>query len=527
MMAKVLISDKLSDKAREIFKIHGVDVDVKTGLSEEELLKILPEYDGIAVRSATKLRANLIEHAPNLKVVGRAGIGVDNIDVEAATQKGVIVMNTPYGNAITTAEHAIAMMFSLAREIPQANVSTKAGKWEKSKFMGVELTHKTLAVIGCGNIGSIVANRAVGLKMKVVAFDPFLTEERAIEMCVEKVDFETALSRADFITIHTPLNDKTRNLLNADTFKKVKKGARLIHCARGGIVNEQALIEALKDGTLAGAALDVFEVEPAHENPLFELDNVICTPHLGAATSEAQENVAVQIAEQMADFLNNGAISNALNVPSLTAEEALQLKPYLTLAEQLSGLVGQVATSEAYKEIEIICEGALAQYNRKPITSVVLFGLFKQRLAGVNLVNAPMIAKNRNIKVVESKSETAGDYSTRLTVRVQTEKETLSVSGTLFGSQKPRLLTVNEIEVEAELEGNMLFVQNNDKPGFIGALGSVLGQNGINISHFHLGRQEGKDTALALVQVDEAVNDDLIKKIEDLEQCVAVTALSF
>ena len=526
MMPKVLISDKLSPRAKEIFEVHGVDVDVRTDLSLDELKEILPDYDGIAIRSATKLKEDVLQSDGNLKVVGRAGIGVDNVDVDTATARGIIVMNTPYGNAITTAEHAIAMMFALARQIPEASASTKAGKWEKSKFMGVELTNKTLGIIGCGNIGAIVASRALGLKMRVVAFDPFLTQERATELGVEKVELETLLTRADFITIHTPLNDKTRGLLNEETFAMMKKGARLIHCARGGIVDEKALYKALKDGHLAGAALDVFEVEPATDNPLFELENVICTPHLGAATAEAQENVAIQIAEQMSDYLNNGAITNALNAPSLSAEDAIKLKPYLGLSEQLGRFLGQIA-STGIKQVKITYEGILNGLNVKPLTALILTEVLKPSLDHVNLVNAPVLAKQRNIKVTEATSDMAGDYSTRLRVELQTDKQTIKLSGTLFGNKQARLLTINDVEIEAELSGHMLYVHNNDKPGFIGALGTVLGRDGINIAHFHLGRSKQDDTAVALVKIDQAAGEETLAAIQGLDQCLDVKALSF
>ena len=335
MTSRVLISDKLSPAAIAIFKERGVEVDFRPGLDKGELARIIADYDGLAIRSATKVTAKLLERATKLKVIGRAGIGVDNVDIPAATARGVIVMNTPFGNSITTAEHAIALMFALARQIPTADASTQAGKWEKNRFMGVEVTGKTLGVIGCGNIGSIVASRGLGLKMRVVAFDPFLSAERAAEIGVEKLELNDLLARADFITLHTPLTPQTRNILSAENLAKTKKGVRIINCARGGLVDEGALCAALDSGHVAGAALDVFVEEPATANPLFGCANFIATPHLGASTNEAQENVALQVAEQMSDYLTRGAISNAVNFPSITAEEAPRLRPFIALAEGL------------------------------------------------------------------------------------------------------------------------------------------------------------------------------------------------
>ncbi|MGB1539659.1 MAG: phosphoglycerate dehydrogenase, partial [Rickettsiales bacterium] len=373
-MPKVLISDKLSPRAVEIFKEAGVEVDVKVGMTPDELMACIGEYDGLAIRSATKVTADILKKAGKLKVVGRAGIGVDNVDIPAATANGVVVMNTPFGNSVTTAEHAIAMMFSTARKIPQANESTHAGKWEKSKFMGVELTGKVLGLIGAGNIGSIVADRAQGLKMKVIAYDPFLSEEKASSMNVEKVELDELFKRAEFITLHTPLNEATRGIIGAEAFKKMRKGVRIVNCARGGLIDEPALKKAIEDGIVAGAALDVFEEEPAKENVLFGTEEVVCTPHLGASTTEAQENVALQVAEQMSDYLMNGTVTNALNIPSVSAEDAARLGPYIDLASQLGSLAGQLAES-GLKRVKIEYEGAVAKLNTKPITAVALQGL--------------------------------------------------------------------------------------------------------------------------------------------------------
>lgn len=519
---KVLISDKLSPKAKDIFEARGVIVDVKTGLSPEELSMIIDDYDGIAIRSATKITPAILNKAKKLKVVGRAGIGVDNVDISSATQKGVIVMNTPFGNSITTAEHAIAMMFALARQIPQATESTKAGKWEKSKFMGAELTHKTLGIIGCGNIGAIVASRAMGLKMKVIAADPFLSDDRARELGIEKVTLDDLYGRADFITIHTPLNDKTRGLVDGDAFAKMKKNMRIINCARGGIIKESDLLVALENGTVAGAALDVFEVEPAHENPLFDREDVICTPHLGAATSEAQENVAVQVAEQMADYLLNGAVTNALNTPSLTAEQAIQLKPYLSLSKQLGSLVGQIS-DDVLSDIKVTYEGHVAGVNFKPLTSLIVTEILKNSLTTVNNVNAPIIAKERGIKITESTSDDLRDYQTRITIKLVSSDQERSISGTLLGRHQPRLLTLDDVTIEAEITRDMLYIHNDDKAGFIGALGTTLGKHGVNIAHFNLGRKG--DTAIALVSLDHQLPIDAMKDVMAIEHIIDAKTL--
>ncbi len=525
-MPKVLISDKMNPLAAEIFKKAGVEVDVKTGLSPEQLKEIIGEYDGLAIRSATNVTADIISAAKNLKVIGRAGIGVDNVDREAATAAGIIVMNTPFGNSITTAEHAIAMMFALARQIPQANESTHAGKWEKSKFMGVELYGKTLGVIGCGNIGSIAANRGLGLKMDVIAYDPFLTEERAIEIGVAKVELDELLERSDFITLHVPKNEKTKNLLNKDAFAKMKNGVRIINCARGGIIVEEDLKAALDSGKVAGAALDVFAVEPAAENVLFGHPNVICTPHLGASTTEAQVNVALQVAEQMADYLVNGAITNALNMPSISAEDAPRLKPYMRLAEQLGSFAGQI-TSSAIKSIEIEYDGPVAELNTRPLTQLVLANLLKPLLETVNMVNAPQLAKARGIDVSETKSAASKEYQTAIIVRVQSEERSRSLTGTLFAGKEPRIVEIEGVPIEAALAENMLFIRNEDKPGMIGALGTILGNAGQNIADFRLGRIAAGETAVCLVALDAPMNDELFAKVEKLPQIRQVKRLSF
>jgi D-3-phosphoglycerate dehydrogenase len=525
-MPKVLISDQMDPKAAEIFRARGVEVDEITGKTPQELAAIIGQYDGLAIRSSTKVTAAILDAATNLKVVGRAGIGVDNVDIPAASAKGVVVMNTPFGNSITTAEHAIALMFALARQLPEADASTQAGKWEKNRFMGVELTAKTLGLIGAGNIGGIVADRALGLKMKVVAYDPFLTPERAIEMGVEKVTLDELLGRADFITLHTPLTDQTRNILSAENLAKTRPGVRIINCARGGLIDEAALKAGLDSGHIGGAALDVFVEEPAKASPLFGTPNFVSTPHLGASTSEAQVNVAIQVAEQMADFLMSGGVTNALNMPSLTAEEAPKLKPYMALAERLGSLVGQLAHG-ALSGIAVEVEGAAAGLNQKPITGAVLAGLMRVHSDTVNMVNAPFLAKERGLDVREVRHDREGDYHTLLRVTVKTEAGDRSVAGTLFGNQAPRLVELFGIKVEADLAGHMLYVVNEDAPGFIGRLGSLLGESGVNIGTFHLGRREAGGEAVLLLSVDEAVTAELIAKVRALPGVKTAMALNF
>tara|TARA_B100000686_G_scaffold346537_1_gene433434 strand:- start:757 stop:2334 length:1578 start_codon:yes stop_codon:yes gene_type:complete len=514
-MPKVLISDKMSPLAEETFKRRGVDVDYKPGLSADELKDIIKNYDGLAIRSSTTVTPEILEHAHNLKVIGRAGIGTDNIDKKAATARGVIVMNTPFGNSITTAEHAIAMLFALARQIPQANESTHQGKWEKSRFMGREVFGKTLSIIGCGNIGAIVADRAQGLKMKVLAFDPFLTQERATELGVKKVDLDEALENADFITLHTPLTDSTRGLIDKDAIAKMKDGACLINCARGGLVDESALKDALDTGKIAGAALDVFEQEPAKDNILFGNDRLICTPHLGASTSEAQENVALQVAEQIADYLLTGAVTNALNMPSVSAEDAPKLRPYMTLADQLGSFLGQIAQT-GVKSVEISYQGAVAKMNVKPLSSLILAGILKNSMAEVNIVSAPLIASERGIDITESFKDTASNFQTAIRVSVETEAGRHNVDGTLFGLNESRIICIDGVPIESEITPNMLFIRNKDEPGLIGALGSILGQAEVNVASFNLGRQKSGGKAIAILAVDGQVSKETIEKIRAL-----------
>ncbi|GAA0527884.1 D-3-phosphoglycerate dehydrogenase [Rhizomicrobium palustre] len=525
-MPKVLIADKLSTAAVNIFKMRGVEVDVKTGLTKEELLKIVDQYDGIAIRSATKITKDVIAVAKKLKVVGRAGIGVDNVDIPAATAAGVIVMNTPFGNSITTAEHAIALMMALARELPAANASTHAGKWEKNRFMGVELYGKTLGLIGAGNIGSIVADRAKGLKMHVVAFDPYLSAESAEEKGIEKVELDDLLARADFITLHTPLTPETKGILSAEALAKTKKGVRIINCARGGLIDEAALKAALDSGQVAGAALDVFAEEPAKANPLFGNEKVVCTPHLGASTEEAQENVALQVAEQISDYLLTGAIVNALNMPSISAQEAQLVKPWISLAEKLGAFAGQL-TETSIQAVEILYEGSAAKLNQRALTQAALAGLLKAHMPEVNMVNAPLVAKERGIKVSETRRDQQGIYEGYIQIKVVTPEMTRAVAGTVFADGHPRLIQVKDIKLDAEFAPNMIYVTNEDKPGFIGRLGTLLGDTKVNIANFTLGRSAPGDDSIALVQVDGEVPQAVLDAIRKLPLVKSAKALKF
>jgi len=524
----VLISDALSAAAVQIFKDRGVEVDFQPSLGKdkEKLAEAIGNYDGLAIRSASKVTPKVLERAKRLRVIGRAGIGVDNVDIPAATAKGIIVMNTPFGNSITTAEHAITLLLALARQIPQADASTQAGKWEKNRFMGVEITGKTLGVVGCGNIGSIVANRGIGLHMKVVAYDPFLSPDRAIDLGVEKVELDELLRRADFITLHTPLTEKTRSIIDANAIAKTRKGVRIVNCARGGLVDEAALRAALDSGHVAGAAFDVFVEEPATANPLFGHPNVVCTPHLGAATTEAQENVALQIAEQMSDYLLRGAISNAVNFPSITAEEAPRLKPFISLAEKLGSFAGQL-TETGLKKVQIAYDGAVAQMNTKALTSAAVAGLLRPMLQDVNVVSAPIVAKDRGILIEEITREAAGDYDSLITVTVVTEKQTRGVSGTVFADGRPRIVNIKGIRMDAEFGPSMIYITNLDKPGFIGRFSSTLGDAGINIATFHVGREAPGGNAIALIEIDGELPADVLAKVRALPQVQQARPLKF
>ena len=524
---KVLVSDKISDKGVEILKKAGLKVDVKTGMKPDELKACIGEYHGLVIRSATKVTADIIDAAKSLKVIGRAGSGLDNVDKAAASKKGIVVMNTPGGNTITTAEHTIAMLFALARMIPQATASMKAGQWEKKKFMGVELFNKTLGIVGLGNIGNQVAKKAQGLEMMVIAYDPFLSEDRAKALGIEKVELPEVFSRADFITIHTPMTPETKNLINAETIRKMKDGVRIINCARGGIVNEKDLYEALKSGKVAGAALDVFEKEPAGpENPLLGLDNVICTPHLGAATEEAQENVAVAVAEQIADYLVRGTIRNAVNFPSIPADQVARLQPYLNLAEKLGSFAAQVFEG-GITGVTIEYLGEAAELNTAPVTIAALKGLLTPILEEtVNFVNAPFIAKERGIEVKETKSDDAGDYQSILALRIKTKDKERYFAGTLFSKKDPRIVRIDNFAVEIMPEGIMLMIYNNDKPGVIGNLGSFFGKNNINIARMYFGRESAGGMAISVMSIDSPITPGNLEEIKKMPNVLSAKLLN-
>ncbi|UWR06891.1 MULTISPECIES: phosphoglycerate dehydrogenase [Ruegeria] len=528
MAPKVLVSDKLSETAVQIFRDRGIDVDFMpdVGKDKEKLAEIIGNYDGLAIRSATKVTEKILEKADKLKVIGRAGIGTDNIDKDAASKKGVIVMNTPFGNMITTAEHAIAMMFAVARQIPEANASTHAGKWEKSKFMGVELTNKTLGVIGAGNIGGIVCDRAQGLKMKVIAYDPYLGQEKADKMGVEKVELDELLARADFITLHVPLTDQTRNILSRENLAKTKKGVRIINCARGGLVDEEALAELIKSGHVAGAGFDVFSEEPAKENPLFGLPNVVCTPHLGAATTEAQENVALQVAEQISNYLLTGAVENALNMPSVTAEEAKVMGPWIKLAGHLGSFIGQM-TDEPIKAINILYDGVAAQMNLAALNCAVVAGIMKRSNPEVNMVSAPVVAKERGVKISTTNQDKSGAFEGYIKVTVVTDKRERSIGGTVFSDGKPRFIQIKGINIDAEVGAHMLYTTNEDVPGIIGTLGKTMGEHGVNIANFTLGRAQAGGEAIALLYVDEPVPAEARAKLAETGLFTQIKPLEF
>ncbi|MCA3656517.1 MAG: phosphoglycerate dehydrogenase [Methylobacterium sp.] len=525
---RVLISDALSPAAVQIFKDRGIDVtfDANLGKDKDKLAAMIGDFDGLAIRSATKVTAKLLENAKNLKVIGRAGIGVDNVDIPAATARGVIVMNTPFGNSITTAEHAIALMFALARQIPAADISTQGGKWEKNRFMGVELEAKTLGLVGAGNIGSIVARKAIGVGMKVIAYDPYLTPERAVAMGVEKVELDKLLARADIITLHVPMTEQTRNILSREALAKTKKGVRIINCARGGLVDEEALAEAIKSGHVAGAAFDVFSVEPAETNPLFGLENVICTPHLGASTSEAQENVALQVAEQMSDYLLAGAITNAVNFPSITAEDAPKLKPFVALGEKLGSFIGQL-TEAHIKGIRIAYEGKVGELNTRPITAAAVAGVLRPFMPGINMVNAQAIAKDKGIAVEAITRDAPENLESRVKIYVEAEDTIRHAAGTVLSDGLPRIVEIRDIKMDAEFAPHMLYVRNDDKPGFIGRFGSLLGEKAINIATFNLGRDKPGGDAICFVAVDDSISDEVLTAIKAIPHVKRANRLMF
>lgn len=523
---KVLVSDNISAKGVEILKKAGLDVDVKTGMKPEELKACIGEYNGLVIRSATKVTAEIIEAATNLKVIGRAGSGLDNVDKVAASKKGIVVMNTPGGNTVTTAEHSMAMLFSVARMIPQATASMKAGKWEKKKFMGVELFNKTLGIIGLGAIGGQVAKKAQGLEMNVIAYDPFLNEEKAEEMGIKKGSLDDIFAESDFITIHSPMTPETKGLINAATIAKMKNGVRIINCARGGIVNEPDLYEAMKSGKVAAAALDVFEKEPPENNPLLTLDNLICTPHLGASTEEAQENVALAVAEQIADYLVHGTIRHAVNFPSIPSDQIPRLQPYINLAEKLGSFSCQTFEGGA-TEIIVEYHGDAATVNTAPVTIAALKGYLSPiLLETVNFVNAPFIAKERGIEVKETKSSDAGDFFSKIALRIKSKDRESYVSGTLYSKKDPRVIEIDNFKVEIVPEGDLLLMYNNDKPGVIGNIGNTLGKNNINIARMHFGREAAGGTAISVVSLDAKPGSDVLDQLRRLPNILSIKQIS-
>ena len=523
---KVLVSDNISAKGVEILKKAGLAVDVKTGMKPEELKACIGEYDGLVIRSATKATAEIIEAATNLKVIGRAGSGLDNVDKVAASKKGIVVMNTPGGNTVTTAEHTIAMLFSVARMIPQATASMKDGKWEKKKFMGVELFNKTLGIVGLGAIGGQVAKKAQGLEMNIIAYDPFLSEEKAKTMGIKKGSLDEIFAESDFITIHSPMTPETKGLINAGTIAKMKNGVRIINCARGGIVNEQDLYEAMKSGKVAAAALDVFEKEPPENNPLLTLENLICTPHLGASTEEAQENVALAVAEQIADYLVHGTIRNAVNFPSIPTDQVPRLQPYINLAEKLGSFSCQIFEGGATEIIVEYC-GDAATVNTAPVTIAALKGYLSPiLLETVNFVNAPFIAKERGIEVKETRSSDAGDFFSKITIRIKAKNKESYVSGTLYSKKDPRVIEIDNFKVEIVPEGELLLMYNNDRPGVIGNIGNLLGKNNINIARMHFGRESAGGMAISVVSLDARPSPEVLDQLKALPNILSIKQIS-
>ena len=519
---KVLISDNLSPRGVEILKNAGFDVDFRSKTPAEEIEQIIGDFDALIIRSATKVTAALLEKATRLKVIGRAGSGLDNVDIPAATKKGVVVMNTPGGNTVTTAEHTIGMLFACARMIPQAYASMKAGKWEKKKFEGVELWDKTLGVVGLGAIGGVVASRCAALGMKVLAYDPFISVEKARALGVELADLPTIWKRADFITVHTPKTKETANLINTATIAQMKDGVRIINCARGGIVNEQDLYEALKSGKVGAAAFDVFEKEPPENHPLMTLDNFIATPHLGASTQEAQENVATAVAEQVVDYLVGGTVRNAVNVPSVPADQLPTLSPYINLAERM-GLFQAQLCEGGLTEVLVEYSGEVASLKLEPVTLAALKGLLTPILEeNVNYVNAPLIAKSRGIEVKVSTSSVASEYTSLVTIRIKAGGQQLSVAGTINSKKEPRIVQVDNFPMEAVPEGDMLVLMNNDKPGVIGGIGMLMGENGINIARMQFGRESAGGRAISVVSIDSPVSEAIMAKVRKLPNVLSV-----
>ena len=520
---RILACDGLESAGIEILSsTAGVIVDEKASISPDELNAIIGEYDGLIVRSKTRVTADLISRAERLRVVGRAGTGVDNIDVGAATRRGIVVMNAAAGNTVTTAEHTFAMLMALARQIPQAAASTREGRWEKNRFLGVELMGKTLGVIGMGRIGSVVADRARSFGMTVLAYDPYFTKEAAREKGIEMVALDLLLSRADFITVHTPLTDATRGLINAANLQKTKRGVRIINCARGGLIDEAALAEAIRSGHVAGAALDVFEQEPTPpSNPLLAMPQVISTPHLGASTQEAQVGVATMIAEQVLDFLKHGTVRGAVNVPSVTAEQLAAIGPYISLAEKIGSFQGQVFGHDLVS-VEIDYSGEVSEHDVQPITQSVIAGLLGPVIEGVNMVNSALIAEERGIKVTESVSRRARDYANLIRVKAVTSEHESEVCGALFGRRDARLVRINGFHLEAIPKGHALFLLNRDAPGVLGRVATFIGEHKVNIGRLYLGRKKIGESALAFIQIDQPLSSEALQALAALKDVISV-----
>jgi len=523
-MFKILVSDPLSKEGLKILQeVKEFQVDVKTELKPQELKEIIKDYHALIVRSATKVTKEIIEAAHNLKVIGRAGVGLDNVDLEAATQRGIIVMNTPAGNTISTAEHTMSLMLAISRNIPQAHFSVKSGEWKRSKFIGVELYNKTLGIIGLGRIGSEVAKRALSFGMKVLAYDPFLSQQVAESLGVTLVDLKELLKKSDYITIHTPLTEETKHLLSYEEFALIKEGVRIINCARGGIIDELALAEAIKEGKVASAAIDVFEKEPPTlDNPLLKLENVIVSPHLGASTEEAQVNVAIEVAEIVRDALLGKGIRNAANYPSVEAEVYKILKPYIELAEKL-GLFSSQLVEGRFQELNLTYGGEIIQYDLSPLTMALIKGILSPILKEtVNFINALTLAKERGISIKEVKSSKEEEFVTLVQLEIKTDKETRKILGTLAPNKKPRIVKIDDYYVELSPQGQMLVIQNWDRPGLIGNLGTLLGSHKINIAAMTFGRQKPGGMAITVLNVDSPVPVEVIEKMKKIENVLAV-----
>jgi len=523
---KVLASDKIAEIGLNMLKNAGIEAEMKTGLSEDELIKIIPQYDALVVRSATKVTPKIIEAGKNLKIIGRAGVGVDNVDLPTATKNGVIVVNSPEGNTVAAAEHSWAMLLTMARQIPQAYSKLKAGNWDRKSFKGIEVLNKTLGVVGLGKIGRRVASYALGMGMKVIAYDPFVTAENAKTLGVELKKLEEIIKESDFITFHIPKTKETANMINAMTISQMKKGVRLVNVARGGIINEKDLYDALKSGQVAAAALDVFEKEPLPaDSPLLTLDNVIATPHLGASTVEAQVNVAVDVIEQIIEVLKGGAARSAVNIPSMKPELIAPVKPFMGIAEKLGSLASQILPG-AVSKVLVEYSGEVAEHDVSPLTTTVLKGLLAPMMdVVVNFVNAPFIAKERGIEIVESKSKEAKDFASLISVKVESSKGNREIGGTVFEGIGDRLVSIDGYRVDAEPQGYVLIINNIDKPGMIGKVGTFLGKNSINIASMDVGRIKVGQAAVMVLNVDSNISDKILKELTKIEGISAATVV--